>query len=46
MFDCFENAHQERNKIKKCKINEIKFKDPKLDIKSIILLINIYYLNF
>ena len=45
MFDRFDNANQEKYKNKK-KINEILFKDPKLDIKSIILLIYIYYLNF
>jgi len=46
VFGRFDNANQERYKNKKSKINEIQFKDPKLDIKSIILLIYIYYLNF
>ena len=46
MFGRFDNANQERYKNKKSKINEIKFKDPKLDIKSIILLIYIYHLKF
>ena len=42
----FDNANQERYKIKKSKINEIQFKNPKLDIKSVIFLVYIYYLNF
>ena len=42
----FDNANQERYKIKKSKINEIEFKNPKLDIKSVILLVYIYYLIF
>ena len=46
MFGRFDIANQERYKNKTSKINEIQFKDPKLDIKSIILLIYIYYLNF
>ena len=46
MFGRFDNANQERYKNEKREINEIQFKVPKLDIKSIILLIYIYYLNF
>ena len=42
----FDIANQERYKIKKSKINEILFKNLKLDIKSVILLIYIYYLVF
>jgi len=42
----FDNANHERYKIKKSKINEIKFKNPKPDIKSVILLVYIYYLIF
>ena len=45
MYCRFDNANQERDKINKSKINEIQFKDPKLDIKSFILLVYIYYLN-
>ena len=45
MYYRFDNANEEKYKIKKSKINEIQFKDPKLDIKSIILLVYIYYLN-
>ena len=46
MYCRFDNANQERDKINKSKINEIQFKDPKLDIKSFILLVYIYYLIF
>lgn len=46
MYYRFDNANQERYKIKNSKINEIEFKDPELDIKSIILLIYICYLNY
>ena len=46
MYFRFDNANQERYKIKKSKINEIKFKDPEPDIKYIILFVHIYYLNF
>ena len=42
----FDNANQEWYKNKKNKINENQFKNPKLDIKSIILLIYVYYLKF
>jgi len=42
----FDNTNQERYKIKKSKINEIEFKNPKLDIKSVILLVYFYYLIF
>jgi len=42
----FDIANQERYKIKKSKINEIKFKNHKLDIKSVILLVYFYYLIF
>ncbi len=42
----FDIANQERYKIKKSKINEILFKNPKFDIKSVILLVYIYYLIF
>ena len=46
MYCRFDNANQERYKIKKSEINETKFKNPKLDIKSVILLVYIYYLIF
>ncbi len=42
----FDIANQERYKIKESKINEIQFKNPKLDIKSVILLVYFYYLIF
>ena len=42
----FDNANQEKYKTKKSNINEIQFKNPKLDIKSFILLVYIYYLIF
>ena len=45
MYCRFDIDTQERYKIKKSKINEIQFKNPKLDIKSIILLVYIYYLK-
>jgi len=46
VYCLFDIANQERYKIKKSKINEIQFKNPKLDIKSVILLVCIYYLIF
>ena len=46
MYCRFDIANQKRYKIKKSKINEIQFKNPKLDIKSVILLVYIYYLIF
>ncbi len=46
MYCHFEDANQERFIIKKSKINEIQFKNPKLDFKSVILLVYFYYLIF
>ncbi len=42
----FDNANKNSYKVKKSKIDEIQFKEPKLDIKPIIFLVYFYYLNF